>query len=80
MRYDRKCSILLYGYLAWITQVASQDVCSGKVISLPVTDVKLDNGHTQRGVKIQVGDPPQTLAAIPALYGYVIFLKVPGHR
>lgn len=43
--------------------------CNGSVIALPITDVILPGGGTpRRGFQLQVGTPPQTVAAQPAVY------------
>ncbi|ODA76488.1 hypothetical protein RJ55_07758 [Drechmeria coniospora] len=46
----------------WVT---AQDCVTGP-LSLPLGEVKLSNGYTQRGVSVKVGNPPQAFAFLPS--------------
>ncbi|WPH01362.1 Hypothetical protein R9X50_00420400 [Acrodontium crateriforme] len=41
---------------------------NGSPVSMPITDVLLNNGNTMRGVWMPVGSPPQNLSWTPSMY------------
>lgn len=65
---------LLLAACGWPTVLAAN--CSTSPVRLPIKNVTIPNGKFRRGVEMQVGTPPQTLAFQPTWYVSVLHYSI----